>query len=300
MGLTFYKSGKKGKALTRLVERISSSTGVTSRGIKRDADANRYKVLVEAQTEKEIEQIRAGLAEFQNGNLNAIFDKAIPLLDKAGGAKIDNAGWFADWISKAANTSDEDVQQWWAKILAGEAQSQGSFSKWALDAVACMSREDITAFTTLATCVWRFGPWPSSLTVVYWDSSEKIIPLNERILERAGLATGFGSPLEGWTNVEHRQAYVRYFEERHAMRFLDSLEAPTGKIIRLTMLGQELIHLCDAKPNDEYKMDCLVQWENRGVKWLNPVIDVARTAKTREEQEAALKELEPPPGVNKR
>ena len=220
--------------------------------------------MIEAQTKMDVVDIEAGLTEYRNGNLEAIAEKAVPLLENVSKPKIDPA-WGIKWYENARNTSDEEVQLWWARILAGEARSQGSFSKWALDAVARMSKDDIEAFTRLASCVWRFGPGLNGVEVVYWKSSRKIIPLSEHALQRTGLVTGFGSPLEGVVKVRSRQAYLHYFNERYPMTFPESLEVSRGTDVALTLLGKELHSLCDATPNDDYKTDCIRQWKSKGI-----------------------------------
>ena len=259
------KRGGLGKGLEHVAQLVSDATGATARGKRLNAEADRDVKLIKAQTSRDIATIEEGLAEYRQGNLIAIAEKATPLLEDLPDPKIEDPDWIALWLEKAQNTSDEDLQQWWARILAGEAQSQGSFSKWALNAVACMSKDDIEAFAKLAQCVWAFGPSLLHREVVYWESSRKIVPLAEYVLQRTGLSTGFGSPLLGYMDVQHRQAYIQYFDEKYAMRFPESLEVPRGSTISLTLLGKELLPLCDAKPNDEYKKDCIAQWRSRDV-----------------------------------
>ncbi len=167
------KGGGLGKGLEHVAQLVSDATGATAHGKRLNAEADRDVKLIEAQTNRDIATIEEGLAEYRQGNLIAIAEKATPLLEDLPDPKIEDPDWIALWLEKAQNTSDEGLQQWWARILAGEAQSQGSFSKWALNAVACMSKDDIEAFAKLAQCVWAFGPGPLHREVVYWESSRK-------------------------------------------------------------------------------------------------------------------------------
>ena len=260
--------GNIGNALIHAAKTISDASGGTARGTRLNASANREAALTEAQTRVDVTKIEKGLMEYREGNLEATLKKASPMLADVENAKLEDRDWAFKWCEKASNTSDEEVQTWWAKILAGEAQARGSFSKWALEAVSCMSKEDIEAFTTLGSCVWRFGPERSHPEVVYWESSAAIVPLQEYVLQRTGLATGFGSPLLGTLQVSFREAWIYYFEESHAMRFPESLQLDRGTTVSLTLLGKELLTLCDAKPNEEYKRDCIAQWGKHGVEHL--------------------------------
>lgn len=260
--------GNIGNALIHATKTISDGSGWTARGTRLNASANREAALTKAQTRVDVTEIEKGLMEYREGNLEATLKKASPMLEDVENAKIEDGDWAIKWYEKASNTSDEEVQTWWAKILAGEAQAKGSFSKWALEAVSCMSKEDIEAFTTLGSCVWRFGPERNHQEVVYWKSSAEIVPLQEYVLQRTGLATGFGSPLCGMLQVSFREAYIHYFAESHAMRFPESLQLERGTTVSLTLLGKELLTLCDAKPNEEYKRDCIAQWGKHGVEYL--------------------------------
>lgn len=260
--------GNLGDALIHATEALSDGSGLTARGTRLNVAAERDAALTRAQTTLDIERIEKRMMEYREGNLRATLEKAAPMMEHIEEPKIEDGDWALKWYEKASRTSDEEVQKWWAKILAGEAETTGSFSKWALEAVSCMSKEDIEAFSTLGSCLWRFGPRKTDQEVVYWKSSRSIIPLKEYILQRTGLATGFGSPLVGTIQVSYREAYIYYFDEKHAMCFPESLEVERGSTISLTLLGKELLTLCNATPNEEYKRDCIAQWGEHGVQHL--------------------------------
>ena len=261
--------GNMGDALIHVTKTLSDGSGLMARGTRLNAAAERDADLTRAQTISDVEQIEKGMMEYREGNLRATLEKAAPMMEHIEDPKIEDMDWVVKWYEKTSRTSDEEIQRWWAKILAGEAETPGSFSKWALDAVSCMSKEDVEAFRTLGSCVWTFGPEKTHQEVVYWESSRSIIPLKEYVLQRTGLATGFGSPLVGMIQVSYRKAYIRYFDEKHAMIFPESLEVERGSTISLTLLGKELLTLCDATPNEEYKRDCIAQWGKHGVEHLS-------------------------------
>ena len=234
--------------------------------MERKSKARNEKRLMDALTKAAVKEIK------KQDNLDQIGRAVLPMLSPS--AKLDEMGvdWLIFWGERASLAFDEDIQFKWAKIFAGEAESPGSFSKWALNAVSCMTKEDIDAFNKLASCVWMFGSGPMDCEVVYWPSSRKFVPLQEYVLDRTGLVSGFGSPLEGYLNVQCRQAYIQYFNEKHAFRFPESLEVPKGTTISLTLLGKELHRLCDATPNREYKADCISQWKAKGVEHIHTTV----------------------------
>ena len=62
-----------------------------------------------------------------------------------------------------------------------------------------------------------------------------------------------------------------YFDEMHEAMFPESLDVPRGEAVSLTLLGKELLSLCDATPNERYKMDCIAQWQSKGVEFLGVI-----------------------------
>lgn len=251
-----------GKALTRLVEIIADGTGFTGRGMRKNAEANRDIRLLEAQTNKDAQAISDGLLEYRNGNLKKVAELAHPLLNKVDDPKIEDLGWFGDWLNKASNTSDVNVQDWWAKILAGEAEQNGSYSKWALDAVSKMSKDDIHNFTLLSTCLWSIG-------IVAWrDWTRELLGYSELVLERAGLVdvdvTEAGRRLRKREWSTWRAGAVTYFGQELTLKVDSKGGLPVGHV-ELSLLGRELIGLCDASPNEEYKQRCIQMWRERGL-----------------------------------
>lgn len=246
------------------VKRFSDGTGRFDPSHKERRDRSKMERRIRnAFTNEVIKKLK------KQDNLEQIGQMVLPMLAPDAELEKMSSDFLLCYREKASLASDKDIQLKWARIFAGEAESPGSFSKWALNAVSCMTKEDIDAFTKLASCVWKFGPNSTDYEVVYWRSSRKIVPLPEYILERTGLVRGFGSPLEGWLNVVHKQAYVQYFDKEYAFRFPDSLDVPRGTPISLTLLGKELHRLCDATPNEEYLKDCLAQWKSKGVELLH-------------------------------
>lgn len=251
-----------GKALTRLFEIVADGTGLTAKGMRKNAEANRDVRLLQAQTDGEAQAIKDGLLEYRNGNLKNVAELAHPLLNGIDDPKIEDLGWFGDWLNKASNTSDVNVQGWWAKILAGEAEQNGSYSKWALDTVSKMSKDDIHNFTLLSACFWSIG-------IVAWrDWTPELLGYSELVLERAGLvdinvtSDGFHLSKKEWSTW--RTGRLSYFGEELTLQVDSKGGIPVGHV-ELSLLGRELIGLCDASPNEEYKQRCVQTWREKGL-----------------------------------
>ena len=61
-----------------------------------------------------------------------------------------NDDWLVDLFEKVKKVSDADMQKLWAKVLAGEANSTGSFSKVTLHTLSILDADDAKSFAALA------------------------------------------------------------------------------------------------------------------------------------------------------
>ena len=247
-----------GKALAKFFQIVADGTGLTARGIRKNAEASRESQLLGAQADVEAQAIRDGLSEYRKVNLTKVAERSVPLLDNIDDPKVNDMGWFADWVNGAAHTPDDVLQDWWARILAGECEKSGSYSKWALDAVAKMSKEDVEHFTRFSSCCWNIGP------VVWTPTTAEILGYSEKILERAGLITGFDVPIYRVDRNSQGYADAIYFGQRVSVKTDRDGNIPLGHA-RMTALGEELIGLCQSQENEEYREDCIQQWKKKGL-----------------------------------
>lgn len=91
-------------------------------------------------------------------NMESVTAAALPLLNS--GAKPDQIerDWLVNFFDKSRLTSDDEMQQLWAKILAGEANGPGKFSKRTINFMASLDKRDAELFQTLCRFNWRGLP----------------------------------------------------------------------------------------------------------------------------------------------
>ena len=263
---------------------VAQATGLEALGRWLGSKAERTERLTAAQTDIDVQKIQDGVAEFRAGNLRAIAEKAAPMLEarkKKGKVKPD---WGMKWMESASLSTDETIQEMWARLLTGEAENPGKYSKWTLQAVSCMDKEDVRACEQMRESIWTYGRQERGVAarghgeLIRWPSSDAISPLNEYVLQRAGVATGFGSPLvstldsvEDWGGADgtHRIG-LRYFDTAHVFDVPSKYwpDIPAGQARTLTLLGREIMTLCNGKPNKRYEQDCIAQWTNAGLKYV--------------------------------
>ena len=95
--------------------------------------------------------------------------KALPRLDE--NAKPDSIenDWLVNFFDKCRIVSDNQMQELWSRILAGEANSPGTYSKRTVNFLSDLDKTDADLFTKLCGFVWVLGDF---VPLVFDDSAE--------------------------------------------------------------------------------------------------------------------------------
>lgn len=188
-------------------------------------------------------------------NLDDIMDKAVNspnLNENADPSKLDPE-WAEKFEEHAGSKYTEEAQEIWARLLTGELNEPGTFSRKTMSILDDMEREDAEAFSLLCSrCAGGDTPdgeWQQLIPLFIGKGEELEIPV-ERLSRLKGLglinfdlANGDGLFIStalgdgGWQvlRVGNRTLGVRF---------------PQGKgyqihLNRLTRFGEELARLCD-------------------------------------------------------
>ncbi len=152
---------------TLLVEKVSNAIGrhfdpsQAIRMAEAEAKADRIRILSQADTEIEVAELRQRAAERfmqeqmrMQSNMEVISAKAIPLL--AGDAEPDKIDddWIANFFDKSRLVSDDQMQELWAKVLAGEGNHPGRFSRKTVNLIADFGAKEAELFQTLCRFTW--------------------------------------------------------------------------------------------------------------------------------------------------
>lgn len=126
-----------------------------------------------AKAEVEAEQIRAAgeietstiklralnrfVAEevIKQSNIEEITRKSFPHLDESSNPDEMDNDWIANFFDKCRIVSDEEMQNLWSLILAGEANSPGTFSKRTVNTMSSLDKSDALLFTSLCGFIWE-------------------------------------------------------------------------------------------------------------------------------------------------
>lgn len=261
--------GKLSKPADTLIKKISSAVGWVFEPyqITRIAKAEAKADLIRAESSIQITDLhRRAMHRFveeeakKQENMEAITSKALPLLnEKSAPSEMDN-DWIANFFEKARLTSDSEMQDLWARILAGEANCTGSFSKRTIQFVASIDKREAELFQTLLCFSWNIG----FLTPIVFDINDPIYKTKDidfralTDLDSIGLVR-FDNFAGFAYNNTHETITTSYFGRplELTIKPQEDNELHLGKIL-LTQTGKELAPICITKPIEgffEYVMD---------------------------------------------
>jgi hypothetical protein len=191
----------------------------------------------------------------RQSNIEDITRKALPLLkEKSSPDKVDD-DWITNFFDKCRIVSDEDMQQLWSKVLAGEANTPGAFSRRTINLMADLDKGDAELFARL--CGYGWAIHNSVFPLIFDTNSEVYARTGIHLwqlthLESLGLIQldsfgGFSySRMPKRTTVFY---YGRPVELTFAQDGENQLEI--GKVL-LTRAGHELVRVCDSAPVDGF------------------------------------------------
>lgn len=179
-GHSLINIGELSRPATVLIEKVSNAVGTVwePRQIRRVAQAKADAAFILAEGEIEVTDLQRRAAqrfveeETRNqSNMESITGQAIPQLNSD--APVENMAddWIANFFDKCRIVSDEDMQNLWSRILAGEANSPGSFSRKTVNMLADMDKSDAVLFANLCRFEWWIG---GTLCPLIFDRGDQI------------------------------------------------------------------------------------------------------------------------------
>ncbi len=255
-----------GDAAVLLVDRLTDPNQKRER-----ADARAY--AKQARTRSDIER-RSLLTEekvrvSRQENAERIAAKAARKVQKNARPDDVSPDWYAHARERLWNVSDEDLQEVWAHILAGEVNSPGSFSKRTLSIVGDLEKRDAETFSTMC----RF-----SVTLADGEMCPTIFRAGDPIYHEAGidydslinLASMGLIKFDGVSNTSFTVRGSGYYPASYFGRRID-LAIPTGReihiglgLVKLSRAGDELLKICALVPIDGYFDYILNEWKSLG------------------------------------
>lgn len=175
-----------------------------------------------------------------------IIDKALDHLDEGADIREIDEDWRANYFDKCRLVHDDEMQTLWAKLLAGEVNKPGTYSKRTVNFVAEMDKREAELFTCLCGFVCEIK-YDNNIDLVplifpYDDYPYQMSDVNLRHLENINLTRVDDFPHEITLN-EFME--VNYYGENIRLSLPNNeiseylKHFPTGHI-QLTQIGKEL------------------------------------------------------------
>ena len=249
--------GDISKPADTLIQKISDAVGgvFAPFQIKRIAKAEAEAAIISAQTEIQITDLhRRAMHRFieeeakRQKNIEEITTKALPQLTAEANPNSMDNDWVTNFFERSRIVSDEEMQKIWAKVLAGEANAPGTYSKRTVNFLGDLDKKDAELFQSLCSFGWFVG----SFTPLIFDSQNKIYTnrgINFNVLthlDAIGLIRF--DPLSGF----ERQGIPKQFLVSYCgSPLMLTMTNETGNSLTigqvlLTKMGEELVKVCNA------------------------------------------------------
>jgi len=265
-GLSVINLGELSKPATVLIEKIADATGGIFRPfqIRRVAQAEADAEIIKASAKIEIVDLeRRALHRFlheeakKQTNIESITQKALPAIeDKARPQEIED-DWITNFFDKCRLISDEQMQNLWSRILAGQANSPGRYSKLTVNHLDSLEKVDAELFATLCSFVWYLEDEPLAMVYNHHHQIYMAAGINAYTLEHLktiGLIyLQLGLDTYGKHNLPANIVLTYYgTSENITLRQPKNNTFVTGQVF-LSKAGQELALVCDSAPREGFK-----------------------------------------------
>lgn len=273
--------GELAKPANTLVEKISDAIGGIARPwqIVRVAEAEAKAEKIQAVTQVEITKLqRRAMVRFlaeeakRQNNIESITAKALPEVSPEAKPETMEDDWIANFFDRCRLISDEEMQSLWARVLSGEANSPGRFSRRTVDLLGTLDKSDAMLFARLCCFVVHLvAPSGAPCTLVYDQNHD--IYTNQGVnfeslahLDSIGLVRFL--ELAGYSQAGLTQkANVFYFETGIWIEFSqpENNQLQLGKVL-LTQAGLQLSSIVTASPVEGFPDYVREQWRKFGYK----------------------------------
>ena len=232
------------------------------------------------------------IIQWKRGNIDAITREAVSGMSsdnpRENAEKIRNLS--PDWAIRvrevAENVSEPHMRSLWAKILGGEAERPGSFSKRTVDTVNALSKEDALLFSDFCQFVWGVGgehipfiyDWNHKIYDIrqycMYDVIQKLVDC--RLISTPGGDTQYmqvfitGEGFSGYgKHFTVPECHCAYFDASVLVNIPDTVVVQGQNVMSLgevqfTEAGRQLYRICEVQKNDAFFQYAVEKWMELG------------------------------------
>jgi hypothetical protein len=268
--------GELSKPATVLIQKISDAVG----GLFKP-----YQIIRVAKAEAEAERIRADgqtqISDLQRRafyrwldeeakkqhNIEEITRQALPEVKEESQPEKIEDDWITNFFDKCRLISDSQMQQLWSRVLAGEANAPGTYSRRTVNFLSSLDKTDAWLFTQLCALGWMID---EQLVPVVYDTFAGVylrhgIGFNT-LSHLASIGLIQFHNLDGFLRLGlPRLTTASYYGQPVRLTFSSDANnsMDIGKVM-LTKIGQELAPICGSKPDQDFFHYVVNHWKQRG------------------------------------
>ncbi len=263
--------GNLSKPADTLIRKVSAAVGgiFAPYQIKRIAKAEAEADLTKANSEIEITDLhRRAMHRFveeeaiRQENMEETIQKALPQLKEDSDPNSIEDDWITNFFDKCRIISDDEMQVLWSRVLAGEANEPGTYSKRTVNFLSDLDKFDAQLFITLCGFGWNIS-----------DVVPLIFNIEDDIYNKNGIDFSSLTHLDsiGLIQFSNLTGFVRrgfpesftlfYYGESLAfqMHQPENNTLSIGKVL-LTKIGQELAPICGSTPVNGFMEYVKTKW----------------------------------------
>ena len=251
--------GDVAKPIDTLIKKISKGAGILyePHRIKNVAMAEAEAARIKAESDIEITDLhrRAAQRRFeedakQQKNIEDIVTGTEPHLNKDANPDAMDDDWIANFFDKCRIVSNSEMQNLWSRVLAGEANTLGTYSKRTVNFISELDKSEAALFTNLCGFGWIIG---EKFVPLVFDSRVEIYNRREIYFETLGHLESIGliqfERSTGFTRIKLPKEIVAcYYTKRLRLEMPEDTNNRLymGKV-QLTQIGEELAPICGSK-----------------------------------------------------
>ena len=264
--------GDLSKPADTLIKKIAKGVGgfFEPFQIKRLAKAEAAAAVIKAQSDIQITDLHHRAVHRwieeeaqRQQNMEAITAKAVPQLNKNANPDAMNDDWIVNFFDKSRKVSDREMQALWSRVLAGEANAPGTYSKRTVNFLLEMDKDEAELFSKLCKFKWTIDRTVGPLVFDVRKEIYKKQDINShalRYLESIGLIQfkepryaleEFGVASDGVVLKELPKRVVANYYGKSIHLEMPHNELRIGYVY-LTIIGKELALLCESGPVDGF------------------------------------------------
>lgn len=262
-GFSLVNLGKLAEPINTLITKIADAAGILYEPtrIRKKAQAEADAALIAATNQLKLDDLsQRALKRFvkeesiKQSNIESILEKSFPEITESAEPSLLSNEWLLFFFERAKYASDDEMQTIWAKILAGETNHHGSFSKSTLRILSEMSQDDATTF--MKTIAFSFKVDNENKFFIY-DFNDEIVKKNGLTFDSINRLNILGllscSSNYGYYISEIPQNLSASYSNKKIEIIFKSKESCTlncGQVI-ISQSGDELLKICSPNYSDE-------------------------------------------------